>query len=587
MKLKSILKTLSITHLQRIQEHWDIAPAEYNPKDSEEKIQGILISNLYQRLQTRNAWEHATRNLSDQEWKLIHFLSIHGGDVERGELCERFFHQNVKAMETLVEGLAANGIVFFDNVPGLSEELVLCGIPEPFLRFVELPSYWEGYLGHFLKELSNNELKHIASQGLKLPIESANKNYLIHLIRLNLLKPRFLRNYIDRLTESQRAVFDSLVDRRGVCVYRDLLQLNVQHNYDHSRGDALQWLLNTGGLIFTAVPGGNKYNNLLMIPRDVMYVIANNFIPDRRTFEELESISVVEKEQKPSIILENDNTLLRDIVVLANAVNNHHVRVLANGGVSRTDMKKFVPMLSRYKTLKYVDFLLLFLIEKRFLRSTGEVYRVSHEFVVWLENSQAAYQDLLQWWMRTSSWNEEYLEGNMTFSEVPPVGLVPAVPFRQVILEVLQEMPTDRWCSSEGFYEEVIPKVEQEIPRRGDSLSFDRFTRANELVTESVLSEPLRWLGILAIGLKDEKDIEVIGSRQGDGKTMKAKGGSRGRPRKQPQLEYTFRFTDLGRFIIPKPLNEWNDIFHRHDENEVFPLNFDVDSFIVQPTHEI
>ncbi|MDX1971176.1 MAG: helicase-associated domain-containing protein, partial [Candidatus Sumerlaeia bacterium] len=120
-----------------------------------------------------------------------------------------------------------------------------------------------------------------------------------------------------------------------------------------------------------------------------------------------------------------------------------------------------------------------------------------------------------------------------------------------------------------------------------DSLSFDRFTRANELVTESVLSEPLRWLGILAIGLKDEKDIEVIGSRQGDGKTMKAKGGSRGRPRKQPQLEYTFRFTDLGRFIIPKPLNEWNDIFHRHDENEVFPLNFDVDSFIVQPTHEI
>ncbi len=587
MKLKSILKTLSVSHLQGIQDHWDIAPAEIKANQADEAIQATLISNLYQRLQTRNSWEHATRNLIDAQWNLIHFLSIHGGDVERSELCQRFFKGDEKEMDRRVNDLAVLGIAFFDHVPGLSEALVLCGIPEPFLRFIELPSYWEGYLGHFLKELSNNELKHIATQGLKLNLESANKNYLIHLIRTNLLRPKFLKTYIDRLSDAQRVVFDSLVDRRGVCVYRDLLQLNVQHSYDHSRGDALQWLLNTGGLIFTAVPGGNKYNNLLMVPRDVMYVIANNYTPDQRTFEELESISVVEKEQKPSVILENSNTLLRDLVVLANFVNNNHIRVLTNGGVSKTDLKRMVPFLSRYKSVKYVDFLILFLIEKKYLRSTGEIYRVSSEFIEWLGNSQAAYQELLTWWLKTSSWNEEFTEGNMQFSENPPVGLVASVTFRQVILEVLMEMPTDRWCTAVGFNEEVIPKIEQEIPRRGDNLKFDRYTRSNELVTESILSEPLRWLGILAIGLKDEKDVEVIGCRQGDGKTLKAKGGSRGRPRKQPQLEYTFRFTDLGRFLMTRSLDQWNTLFNRKDENEVLPINFDVDSFIVQPTHEI
>lgn len=587
MKLKSILKILSVDQLRGIQDHWDIAPADIKSNEPVDVVKSHLISNLYQRLQTRNAWEHATRNLTESQWKLIYFLSIHGGDVERSELCDRFFKGDELEMESLVGQLAQLGIAFFDNVPGLSEELVLCGIPEPFLRFIELPSYWEGYLGHFLKELSNNELKHIATQGLKLNLESANKNYLIYLIRTNLLKPKFLKSYIERLTDAQRAVFDSLVDRRGVCVFRDLLQLNVQHSYDHSRGDALQWLLNTGGLIFTAVPGGNKYNNLLMVPRDVMYVISNHFAPDRRTFEELESISVVEKEQKPSVILENANTLLRDLVVLANFINNNHIRVLTNGGVSKTDLKRMVPLVSRFKTTKYVDFLVLFLIEKKYLRSTGENYRVSSEFLEWLANSQNAYQDLLSWWLKTSSWNEEFTEGNMQFSENPPVGLVASVTFRQVILEVLAEMPTDRWCTAEGFYEEVIPKIEQEIPRRGDNLKFDRYTRSNELVTESILAEPLRWLGILAIGLKDDKDVEIIGCRQGDGKTLKAKGGSRGRPRKQPQPEYTFRFTDLGRFIISRPLDKWNELFSPNDEHEVLPINFDVDSFIVQPTHEI
>jgi len=587
MKLKSILKTLTTEDLRHIEQHWGIAPAEIDDVDDEAERQDRLISNLYQRLQTRNAWETGTRDLADAERNLINFLVIHGGDLEEQEVCRRFFKGDEEAMQEMISSLAKRGIVFTDTVPGISEELNLVGVPEPFLRYIDLPSFWEGYLGHFLKELSNNELKHIATQGLKLNPENANKNYLIHLIREELLDPKALKKNIERLADGPRAVFDSLVERKGVCVYRDLLELNIQRRYDHSRGDALQWLLNTSGVVFTAVPGGNKYNNLLMIPRDIMYILQNHFAADTRTFDELDSVSVVEKEQRPSVILDNSTTLLRDIVIICNFVDRYPVRVLATGGIGKNDLKKVLPSLSRYKTQKYVEFLSLFLIEKKFLVSTGDTYRVAQNFFDWIGDSQQAYSDLLNWWLTTAAWNEEFVEGNTVHTEPSPTGLVSIVPFRKVLLEVLDEMPKDRWCVEKGFYEEVIPRIEQDIPRRGESFAYDKHTRSNDLVVESVLAEALYWLGIVAIGVKSDKDIEGIGSRQGDGKTMKARGGSRGRPRKQKGVPYTFRFTDLGRFIFSRPLKDWGALFVPRQVDEVLPLRCDVNEFIIQPTHEV
>jgi len=585
MKLKSILKLLSTDHLRQIEQHWGIAPAETaDAKGGGAKE--VLIGNLYQRLQNRNAWETATRDMTGPERDLINFLAIHGGDLEATEVCRRFFEGDNIKMFQMVNSLAERGLVFFDEVPGIPEQLTLVGIPEPFLRFIDLPSFWEGYLGHFLKELSNNELKHIATQGLKLQPATANKNYLIHIIRKSLLDPVFLRKYIDRLGEAPGGVFQSLVDSKGVAVYRDLLELNIQRRYDQSRGDAIQWLLNTSGIVFTAVPGGNKYNNLLMIPRDVMYILANHFQPDQRTFRELDSVSVVEKQRPPAVILDNSNTLLRDLVIIAQMVDRYPVRVLATGGIGKNDLKRLMPYLSAHKSLKYAEFLTLFLIEKKLLVSTGETYRVARNFTDWISDSQRAYQDLLSWWLTSSAWNEEFVEGNTVHVEPQPSGLVSIVGFRRVVLDVLSEMPRDRWCVETGFYEQVLPKIQQDIPRRGEPLAYDKHTRGNELVIESVLAETLHWLGILAIGVSSDKDVEIIGTRLGDGKTLKARGGSRGRPRKQKALSYTFRFTDLGRFVFSRPLELWGALFDKENDDEVLPLIFDVNSFILQPTHE-
>lgn len=587
MKLKSILKTLSVAHLEKIQEYWHISPVDLSGAPTDEEKRQLLIGNLYQRLQNRSLWEKVAARMTSEEQNLVSFLAIHGGDLERSEVAERFLAGDAARLEALVNSLAERGIVFFDELTDVSEPLVLTGIPEPFLRYIELPSFWEGYLGNFLKELTNNELKHIATQGLRIQPESANKNYLIWLLRKNLLDPKFLRKYIERLPTGSQSVFELLVERKGVCVYRDLLELNVQRRYDHSRGDAIQWLLNTSGLVFTAVAGGNKYNNLLMIPRDVGYILANHYRPDERTFAELDSISVVHKESTPSVVLDNSNTFLRDLVVFCSFIDRYPVKMLSTGGIGKNDLKKVLPLLSRFKTLKYAEFLSLFAIQKKFLVSTGESYRVSSTFLSWLEDSQTAFADLMTWWLRTTDWNEEFIEGNTVHIEPPPTGLTSIVALRRTVLEEVNEMPRDRWCVLRGFLEEALPKIEQEIPGRNEPLLYDKNTRSNDLVVESVVGECLHWLGILTLGLHNEKDYEAIGMRQGDGKTMKARGGSRGRPRKQHEVDFAFRFSDLGRFVFEHHPEHWSEMFLNKDQDVVMPLRYDVDHFIVQPTHEV
>jgi hypothetical protein len=587
MKLKSILKTLSPEYLEGIQAHWGISPADLGRSKDDDEKSAILVGHLYQRLQNRALWERATKDLSEDEWGLIHFLAIHGGDMDAEEVTARFFDGNVRDMASMVKNLARRGVVFFDDIPELSKRILLVGIPEPFLRYIELPSYWEGYLGYFLKELSTNELKHVATQGLKLDVESNCKNYLIWLIRRSLLDPKFLRRYIESLPDGPREIFQLLEQRGGVCVYRDLLDLDVQRHYDHQRVDALQWLQNTSGLVFTATPGANKYGNLLMIPRDVFYILTNHFAADTRTFRQLDSVSVFSKEETPAVILDNSNTLLRDLVVLCSWIDRHPVKVLATEGIGKNDLKRVLPSLSRFKSAKYIEFLSLFAIQKKFLVSNGDTYRVAPSFLTWLQDSTAAYFDLLTWWLTTTAWNEEFVDGNTVHVEPPVSGLVNIVPVRRMALDFLRELPKGRWISFDAFMAELGPKVAQEIPRRGEPLTYEKHTRSNELVLESIVAECLHWLGLIAVGLKDEDDHEVIGTREGDGKKLKARGAGRGRPRKQADLHFAFRLTDLGRHIIARPSDEWGDLAKEGLPDEANPFRDDTDKFIVQPTHEV
>ena len=69
---------------------------------------------------------------------------------------------------------------------------------------------------------------------------------------------------------------------------------------------------NHSGIVFTAVAGENKQNDLLMVPRDLVYIIRSGYRADKRTLQELDTVSMTQSESS-RLVLDNSGTLLRDL----------------------------------------------------------------------------------------------------------------------------------------------------------------------------------------------------------------------------------------------------------------------------------
>lgn len=583
MKLKSILRNLPFDHLEAILAFWGIHQPDFAPDQEENERRDRLAEHLYPRLQMSQYFMPAFEKLGSQEKDLVYFLAIHGGDLRYGEARERVFGDDKAAMKAQIERLSHVGFVFLDDLAeeGIKETLV--GVPEPYLRYIPLPAHWQGYLGYFLQGLPVVQLKQIARSGLGLKIDSVRKNYLIYRIRADLLDPAKLRRRISRLSPPERETFRNLLDRRGVCIYRDLLDTGFQKRYDHSKAEHVNSLLSQSGLLFTAAIGDNKYNNLLMIPRDIYHIVHHSYRPDHRTLRELDTISHIGRSQQPSHILDNSNNLLRDLVIFAAYVNRNTVRKLSTGGVGKNDLKKIVPILSAHKTPKYAAFLALFLINRKFLVDVSKAWRVNQTFLRWLADARQCYLDLFQFWLETNLWNEEYLNGDTKHTDTSPTGLVNTPEMRKLILDNIASIPTPSWIQFGAFAENISPQVEMSIPRREGGSGHDKWSRPNRAIFESVVGETLYWMGLVSLGLYDLKDIATIGNQPplaSDGRGQRKRRGLRSwRP-------FLFQLTPLGRFILDGPYTEPKKLFQGRDDT-ILPLRCVAQHFVVQPNLEV
>jgi hypothetical protein len=583
MKLRSILRILSLDHLEAIAEFWGINKPELDSIQSEAQRRDRLVEYLYPRLQMAQYFLPAFEKLADENKDLVYFLTIHGGDVPSGEVLERAFQGEEPRMKALVERLSRVGFAFLDTMAeeGISDTLV--GVPDPYLRYIQLPAHWQGYLGYFLQGLAVNHLMQIAREGLGLKIETERKNYLIYRIRAELLDPTKLRQHVGRLSTAERETLRNLLDRRGVCVYRELLDTGFQKRYDHGKAEYVNSLLSTSGLLFTAAIGDNKYNNLLMVPRDIYYIMDHAYTPDRRSLRELDTISYIARSQQPTHILDNSNNLLRDVVIFAAYINRNAVRKLSTGGIGKNDLKKIVPLLSTHKSPKYAAFLALFLITRKFLVPVGNAWRVNQTFLRWLGDARQCYQDLFQFWLETNLWNEEYLEGDTKHTDAPPTGLINAPELRKLVLDNLASIPMTGWIQFDAFAENISPQVEMTIPKREGSSGYERANRSNRAILESVLGETLYWMGLVSLGLYDLKDIAVVGHQPpivGDGRWR------RGRRQPRPWRPFLFQLTSLGRFILDGAYSEPTRLFQGRDDT-MLPLLCEARHFIIQPNLEL
>jgi len=583
MKLRSILRTLALDHLEAIFGFWGINRPDLDPTLGEAEQRERLLEHLYPRLQMSQYFTPAFEKLTDEEKDLVYFLTIHGGDLPRAEVLERAFRGEEARMKERTARLSDIGFVFLDllDEEGTTDKLV--GIPDPYLRYIPLPAHWQGYLGYFLQGLAGSHLKQIAQYGLGLKIESERKDYLIYCIRAELLEPEKLRQHVGRLSPAERETLRSLLDRRGVCIYRDLLDTGFQKRYDHGKAEFVNSLLSNSGLLFTAAIGDNKYNNLLMVPRDIYYIIDHGYRPDRRSLRELDTISYISRSQQPNHILDNSNNLLRDMVIFAAYINRNAVRKLSTGGIGKNDLKKIVPILSAHKTPKYAAFLALFLISRKFLVPVGNVWRLNQTFLRWLSDARQCYQNLFQFWLETSLWNEEFVDGDTKHSDTPPTGLINAPELRKLVLDNIASIPMTGWIQFEAFAENISPQVELTIPRR-DGANYDRWNRSNRAILESAVGETLYWMGLVSLGHYDLKDISVIGQQPpvvGEGRWR------RGRRTPRPYRPFLFQLTPLGRFILDGPYTDPGRLFQGRDDALLPPLLCEARQFSIQPNLEV
>lgn len=585
MKLKSILKQQPMELLERILEFWKLQTPAYKMGATEEERRQKLIDHLYPRMQMPQYFGPAYDKVSNAEKEFIAFLVIHGGDLTREEVLSRQFQGSEDTYKPMLEGLSLKGFMFEDDLSDEEVGAILVGVPEPFIRYIDLPSYWSGYLGYFLRDLTTSQLKSMANTRLGIAIESSKKNYLISRIREYLTNPKKLREYIRSLPDAERNVFEQIVARKGVCIYRELLETGNQRRYDHARAESINNLLNNTGLLFVASEGDTKHNHLIMVPRDIQYMVTHDYRADGRSLNDLDTVSIIARDKQPNVVLDNSNSLLRDLTIFAAWINNNMVRTLANGAIGKNDLKKILPLLSANKTLKYAVFLELFLISQKFIISVGDVWRVSNTFSRWLEDSKACYRDVFRFWLETNEWNEEYIEGDTVHAEAYPANLVNITELRKVVLKQLSSTPAERWLRFPAWVETVLPAIDAALPKRSSSTTIDRFNRSSPQILESIVGECMHWLGITSLGLTDMKLVETIGNR-GAESTEKIPPG---RPRQAAKqgTDFAFQITPLGRAVLESNLSEPEKLFDGQDTDHLMTLRHNIEQFTVLPSLEI
>lgn len=592
MKLKTHLHETPADRLCAIAEFWNLQP----PPEVASDNAAALAEFLYPRMQTATHLRAAFDRLDAGQRQLIYLLVLHGGELPLDEMRRRCGMANQQELIDALEPLADKGLVWREKVRDTLINLDLVGIAEPFVRLIDLPPYWQGFLGFYLQELGTDELRAIARNTLGERAVTRKKQALVHYLRRRLLDPKTLQEILAKRDSLQIEMFEQILARNGVTAWKDLLDAGAHKKFDHVRAERLRDLVEHSGLVFVLKATPNKYNNLLMVPRDVAYTIQNGYRRDERTLEELSRLGGADSRPapgheslapRPGVIIDNSNNILRDLVIVLAYIQRNHVKMLNNGGIGRNDLKKIVPLLSHNKTTKYVALLVLFAISRKLIIVVGDQWRVSSTLEPWLDRGQGCYRDLFEFWLTANEWNEEYVDGDVIHADNYPQNLISITELRKLVLRMLERLPADEWIDFETFAASLLPQIALEIPGRNDITPGDKFNRHPTLILESVVAEALYWLGVVLLGVADLEVARRLGSRPNE--AIAPYDPSRpllARQMGEANFMFSFRPTEQGRVILGRQYLEPDKLFAKMPDPEL-PFGTSADYFTVQPNLEI
>ncbi|MGI8905083.1 MAG: helicase-associated domain-containing protein [Candidatus Sumerlaeaceae bacterium] len=550
LKLRAALRNVDADTLASISDFWGFKASS---RTETEGTAQDAADYLYPRLQAAQYFRPAFDRLSRTEKDLVYFLAIHGGEMGLSELAARSFRGNAGAARKAVQSLHGKGFLFVtETAPaGILNESSWISVPEAYLKLLELPTHWHGFLGGLLRQVDTEALNTIAERVLGEEHGSAMPaNTLRARIRHTLTHPDQLRAYLDQIPQLERDLFYVILDRKGFCLYRDLLDTTSPKKFDHARAEHLNSLIGTSGLVYIVAEGANKYMNSLLVPRDLQYIISRKFQADTRSLQKIDAMSGT-KELTPTHVLDNSQALLRDLAIFAARIDTQRAKRLTGGGISKTDLKKAVSVFPATKTAKYGAMMASFLIELGLLVEVNEEWRASEQFVSVLHDTEHLFHELWRWWFRTLNWSELYADGSPSAAERPSQEPLDILELRQHVLREIATSARDRWITFESFWENVAPRLEARFLKgSGNNASFG--LPALRDTVAAIIGESLAWLGIVFYGGSGEI-INPAASQTRRAETKKGARSSRSEARSN--LEFSFQLTAFGRSVVDASLD--------------------------------
>ena len=213
MKLKTHLRKAPLEQLRQIAHFWELCPSD--PATLEDSQ--ALADHLYPRMQTAPHFKTAFDKLSSRQREILYFLAIHGGELPSDEFRKRCNIGSASELDALFAEVAGQGFLWREKVKDSLASFDLIGVAEPFVRLIELPPYWQGFLGYYLQSLGTDELRHLVRSALDARATTRKKQILVHFLRRKLLDPESLQACLDRRDQLQLEMFQQILQRNGVC----------------------------------------------------------------------------------------------------------------------------------------------------------------------------------------------------------------------------------------------------------------------------------------------------------------------------------------------------------------------------------
>ncbi|MCX7718039.1 MAG: helicase-associated domain-containing protein [Candidatus Sumerlaeaceae bacterium] len=556
MQLKAVLESLDEAALAEIAEFWGFSvPAEHG---------GGLMDYLYPRLQTARYLRMAVDRLPADQREILHFIAAHGGAMSRRELAERCAGGDEDFIAEALQALRRRGFVFPAPRP---DHHLLC-IPDTFLELLVLPPHMTGHLGGLLARMTLQDLHDVATALLGDQAVSLPRHHLVDSVRVRVLDPEWLENHIANLPPEEHRLFQTLLDRGGHALYRELLESDLSKRPDHARCEQLNTLIAKRGLVFVASEGANKYANLLVIPRDVLHVVRSGYKPDLRSPAQLDGMTAGSGEFWPSASHDNSQLILRDLVILASRLGAGTIKALSGGRISKHDLKRLVPPGNHGKSVDYYAFLAACLIARGHVSGDDGRWTLTGRLEESLSNPQGLFEDVFNWWVHTHDWSEDGDTGDAGSAKASRA--LDIIQLRYLVLKHLSGIPADRWVSTDAFLKELTPRLQAAGARRSRMPA----RLANSLL--SIATRSLVWLGLLTSAQESEGE---------EGDEPGLQGPERPGTPVAPEVD-AVRLTVLGRALLDRISFEKGRVVTDLASDEL-PFFHAARWIVVQPNHEI